>query len=49
MEEDGIGRPSTYAPTIATITARGYVAREGKSLYPTELGYIVTDSDEGIF
>ncbi len=43
MEEDGIGRPSTYAPTIATITARGYVAREGKSLYPTELGYIVTD------
>lgn len=44
MEEDGIGRPSTYAPTLATITsARGYVAREGKSLYPTELGYIVTD------
>lgn len=43
MEEDGIGRPSTYAPTIATITARGYVAREGKALYPTELGYIVTD------
>lgn len=43
MEEDGIGRPSTYAPTIATITARGYVAREGKTLYPTELGYIVTD------
>ena len=43
MEEDGIGRPSTYAPTIATITARGYVAREGKALYPTELGFIVTD------
>ncbi len=43
MEEDGIGRPSTYAPTIATITARGYVAREKKTLYPTELGYIVTD------
>lgn len=43
MEEDGIGRPSTYAPTLATITARGYVARDGKSLYPTELGYIVTD------
>lgn len=43
MEEDGIGRPSTYAPTIATISARGYVAREGKALYPTELGFIVTD------
>ena len=43
MEEEGIGRPSTYAPTIATITARGYVAREGKSIYPTELGTIVTD------
>lgn len=43
MEEDGIGRPSTYAPTLTTITARGYVAREGKALYPTELGTIVTD------
>lgn len=43
MEEEGIGRPSTYAPTIATISARGYVAREGKSLFPTELGYVVTD------
>ncbi len=43
MEEEGIGRPSTYAPTIATITARGYVARDGKSIYPTELGTIVTD------
>ncbi|MBO7325953.1 MAG: type I DNA topoisomerase, partial [Clostridia bacterium] len=43
MEEDGIGRPSTYAPTITTITSsRGYVARDGKSLYPTELGMIVT-------
>ncbi|MBR5155388.1 MAG: type I DNA topoisomerase [Clostridia bacterium] len=43
MEENGIGRPSTYAPTITTITGRGYVAKEGKSLYPTELGNIVTD------
>ncbi len=43
MEEEGIGRPSTYAPTIATISARGYVAREGKSIFPTELGFIVTD------
>lgn len=43
MEEDGIGRPSTYAPTLAIISARGYVAKDGKSLYPTELGFIVTD------
>lgn len=43
MEENGIGRPSTYAPTITTITGRGYVAKEGKALYPTELGSIVTD------
>lgn len=43
MEEEGIGRPSTYAPTIAIITSRGYVAREGKTIFPTELGYIVTD------
>ena len=43
MEEDGIGRPSTYAPTIATISARGYVAKDGKSIYPTELGFIITD------
>ena len=42
MEEEGIGRPSTYAPTITTITARGYVARDGKTLFPTELGKIVT-------
>ena len=43
MEEEGIGRPSTYAPTIATISARGYVARDGKALYPTELGKVVTE------
>jgi len=43
MEEEGIGRPSTYAPTIATISARGYVARDGKSIFPTELGFVVTD------
>lgn len=43
MEEEGIGRPSTYAPTISTILARGYVAREGKTLFPTELGTVVTD------
>lgn len=42
LEEQGIGRPSTYAPTISTIVDRGYVAREKKTLYPTELGFIVT-------
>ncbi len=43
LEEKGIGRPSTYAPTITTITARGYVGREKKQLMPTELGTVVTD------
>ncbi|MFT4106499.1 MAG: type I DNA topoisomerase [Lacrimispora sp.] len=41
MEEQGIGRPSTYAPTITTIIARRYVAKENKNLYVTELGEIV--------
>ncbi len=43
MEELGIGRPSTYAPTISTILARGYVEREGKNLVATELGYIINE------
>lgn len=43
LEEKGIGRPSTYAPIIETIQSRGYVIREEKSLYPTELGYIVVN------
>ncbi len=43
LEEKGIGRPSTYAPTISTIIARGYVDREKKILYPTELGTIVSN------
>ena len=43
LEEKGIGRPSTYAPTISTIISRGYVSREKKRLYPTELGIMVTD------
>jgi DNA topoisomerase-1 len=43
MEEKGIGRPSTYSPTITTILARGYVEKEKKFLFPTELGKIVTD------
>ena len=42
LEENGIGRPSTYAPTISTITARGYVEREAKTLKPTVLGEITT-------
>jgi DNA topoisomerase-1 len=41
MEELGIGRPSTYAPTIATIQDRGYANKEGKTLIPTELGKTV--------
>ena len=40
LEEKGIGRPSTFATIISTITSRGYVKREGKSLVPTELGEV---------
>ena len=42
LEEYGIGRPSTYAATITTITTRGYVKRESKTLIPTELGEVTT-------
>ncbi|MBQ2751430.1 MAG: type I DNA topoisomerase [Oscillospiraceae bacterium] len=42
LEENGIGRPSTYAPTISTIIDRGYVERSGKLLIPTSLGDTVT-------
>lgn len=42
LEENGIGRPSTYAPTISTIIGRGYVSRDKRRLYPTELGIMVT-------
>ena len=42
LDEKGIGRPSTYAPTITTIIARGYVTRENKRLFATELGRMVT-------
>ena len=42
LEENGIGRPSTYAATISTITGRNYVVREGKVLKPTELGEVTT-------
>ena len=49
LEEKGIGRPSTYAPTITTIISRGYVSRENKRLYPTELGRMVTSMMEQYF
>lgn len=43
LEENGIGRPSTYAPILSTIQERGYVMRENKRLSPTETGFIVND------
>ena len=43
LEELGIGRPSTFAPTLDTIQKRGYVALENKRFIPTELGEIVTE------
>ena len=49
MEEKGIGRPSTYAPTISTITGREYVAKEGKYLKPTALGEVVNQLMEERF
>lgn len=49
MEEKGIGRPSTYAPTISTIMDRDYVVKEGKNLRPTPLGEVVTNLMEEKF
>jgi len=49
MEELGIGRPSTYAPTIDTIQRRGYVSLDNKRFIPTELGTIVSESVEEYF
>ncbi len=43
LEENGIGRPSTYAPTLGTLQQRGYVRREKKRLIPTETGMVVND------
>jgi DNA topoisomerase-1 len=43
LEENKIGRPSTYSPIITTIQARGYVTREAKRLIPTEIGFLVND------
>ena len=49
LEENGIGRPSTYAPTITTILARDYVEREGKALKPTVLGDVTTKLMKDLF
>ena len=49
LEEKNIGRPSTYAPIIATLTDRAYVKREKKMLAPTELGFLVTELMEQYF
>lgn len=49
LEENGIGRPSTYAPTISTIVSRGYVVRSKRQLVPTELGAVTTDIMKGNF
>ena len=49
MEEQGIGRPSTYAPTITTIMARHYVLKENKNLYVSDLGEVVNNMMEEAF
>lgn len=49
LEERGIGRPSTYAPIIETILARGYVVRSDKKFEPTDLGFVVVDLLEKYF
>ena len=49
MENKGIGRPSTYAPTIETLKGRGYVVREEKVFKPTELGFVVVDLLKNFF
>jgi DNA topoisomerase-1 len=43
MEEIGVGRPSTYAPTLTTIQTRGYVEKEGKAFLPKDVAYVVND------
>ncbi|MBD3330039.1 type I DNA topoisomerase, partial [Candidatus Peregrinibacteria bacterium] len=43
LESEGIGRPSTYAPTIHTIIVRGYIEKDGRNLKPTDLAMVVTD------
>ena len=43
LESEGIGRPSTYAPTISTIITRGYIEKDKKYLFPTEIAFVVTN------
>jgi len=49
LENKGIGRPSTYSPTIETIQSRGYVLKEEKAFKPTELGFIIVDMMKEFF
>lgn len=49
MEEIGVGRPSTYAPTLSTIQSVGYVAKDGRYFYPTDVAFVVTGLLENHF
>ncbi|RAP28699.1 type I DNA topoisomerase [Candidatus Marinamargulisbacteria bacterium SCGC AG-343-D04] len=49
LEELGIGRPSTYAPTLSTIQDRGYIEKDQKKLFPSELGFVTNDKLEEFF
>ena len=49
LEERGIGRPSTYAPTITTITSRDYIVKDKNYLVPTDMGFLVTEMMEKYF
>src|SRR3990167_6930293 len=49
LESRGIGRPSTYASIMSTIEARGYVRKEGRTLFPTDTGEVVSDFVEQNF
>ena len=49
LEENGVGRPSTYSPTITTLISRGYITKERNAIYPAELGEIVTEIMETHF
>jgi DNA topoisomerase-1 len=49
LEEKGIGRPSTFAPIIGTITSRGYIEKVKKAIVPTETGFVVTELMEQYF
>jgi DNA topoisomerase-1 len=49
LEENGIGRPSTYAPIMGTLQQRGYVLKDGRRLFPTEIGFVVNDKVSEFF